>query len=940
MPEQNTSNDSLVPDSGALHVQQAAAKAPSTFDRETISPLQRGADISPTSELADLDKRLQVHAPAYGRKRGSLLVQLLTHNPSPEKRAAIIEEVAALDKRFEGYAAHFAGTVIDKEGIRERYAEHARIAQDTEIYLRLKDRFLIMGREIGEAKGRVIDENRLGKHYERLGIIECRIEKCLQPPQRSDATLPDEIALDTEPVSGIQSALRAAVLQGERAGVAVRIEAEADAAALYRAFAGWKEYLPPWFPQFPFKQFSVVHDILAGKGKNRLGYIKEAFLERHHMTLEQALRTSFGEAHIPKIRWLMEGDTTGALAMDAARQLTSMFCTKNGRSDGLRDIYLRISSGDIPRFERQLAEQLKIDRESLENFISSRVTPQTAQKLQCIRGGDRPREQALHVSDLLHRGGSKALQIRHLFRGMDAGARFKLEAKYQDEFGQSLRDALSQKLPQSPARDLCLAVLDGDRQRYLAAEIRCAFIYRDDWIGKPFYRVSEAERKEKIAAYQTVYGSDESDFYNDLRAACHREDYPFVHVIPSVSRFLEHFTWPFTNSYPFLKTLVDTGDIPAHQRVRYYLLGLGTDVDGIYAEIEDLTVNQKNALSAAYRDEYWRPWSPLVARIPIINQFVLIGDLRHDLKVELSGDHEFDIGVHLEGLPTYGNDRELCETLMNRVRRRFDHEFSGKLVRMRDGALNHLRGDGAIVRMFRRDHLNVVHFYREHIEGRERLEPEHIQRFCTLVKLFEIQADAYREAKIALSGIVLNSGAALGATVGASLSVFIAHWHWSMTMLAAGSGSLLWRWAQGTAILGRGFGKTDATFQAMRAFVDGASMFMVRLGAITLSSFLGRQLSGSAVKGTFKTSLNKLFQNIEQRITRQNKAQHLIEARSPVLASDEQLSGIIDDFQRLIVDDPSAVSSHNLMGGESIEMVWYRALGISPQDREDARLDA
>jgi hypothetical protein len=601
--------------------------------------------------------------------------------------------------------------------------------------------------------------------------------------------------------------------------------------------------------------------------------------------------------------------------------------TRHSRGEGLRSIYERIPADSLVRFERLLAQELKVPTDSLKGWLSTRITESTALKLDALRRKDIVLERVLHVEDLISSKHSRQIELRRIFRKMSSDDVEVFCARYKGRFGRDLRDDIIAKLRPSPAKDLCLAVLDHDPERTAAAKVRCAFIYRADFIAGPFLNTTAAEREYIRRAYEKRYCDGRPELLSDLRDASWREDYFFLSKFSLMARALEPLHWPSMNSYPFLESIVLKGELSSAELLRYFMVGIGTDIEGIYAVLSDCAKEEIDAIEAEYASRYsLRGAARVLAKLPILRDLILTGDLKHDLKVELSGDHEFDIAIYMEGIPKSSDERIMCKTLLDRLMRRFSHERSGPLMRLRNGLLSHLRGDGRVVKQFTSDYMLAVDYYYTHIAHARTLSAEHIKRFSTIVKLAETQADAYREAKVAISNLVLNSGAAIGATLGATCVIMISALPWWSGPIAAGLGSLTWRWAQGRLVLGKGFGTTDATFQAIRAFVDGASMFTIKLGVATLSGLLGRQLSSVAAKGGFKTSLHKFIKKIEDGIKRQNKARHVLE-QGEVLDSDAQLEELSSTFFKQIEASPKAISACSLTGGQGVEEIIRRALG-------------
>ncbi len=886
------------------------------------------------ADTADTMQELGQRVVSYGSQRGRLLARLLTTKYSPQHHNSIHDSIATLDARFSRYIAPHHGLFAHNLLMLQELSDAARVAQDTAIYQKLRERFFSLGEELGEAQGRVIEQARLQRAHTKLQQLEASLFTKLNSQTPLSTSLPADIVLSDGSITQLRSALRASARQGEHEGIHNRIAAEADAAALYRNIAGWKEFLPTWVSLF--KPFSVVQEILRDKPKDHLGYIDQALRERRGLGLQESLLYAYGRSYAERIRWLTSGDEIGNAAISAARELRSIFATRTGRADAVWGIYKALAPADIPAFERALARELNLLDSTLPRYILGRTTPCLTEKIKALRAGDQERAEVLHVADLLQSKRSRQLQTRWMLLALPPEQVSHFFQRYEQEHGQSLLGVIESSMRSSPARDLCLAILKGDAEKTSAARIRCSFVYRADWVGAPYLRTTPEERSAMIAAYEKHYCGGAPLFWDHLRQGAWKEDYFFLAKVPFLCRGLDRTWWPFTSSAPFIESLARYGELRPSELLRYFLIGIGTDVDGIYAVLANQTVEEIREIERDYASTYPASrFTKLCSKIPFVREFILTGDLRNDLHVELSGDHDFDISLCYEGMPDQSNDREYCATLMNRLTRRFNHERGGALLRLRGGLLSQLRGDGRVLRRFVEDYQAALAFYRAHIESASALEPDHIKRFNTLVRLAETQADAFRDAKITVSNLVLNSGAFIGASVGAAAVLFFSSLPWWSAAVASGCGSLCWRWVQGTLLLGRGFGKTDAAFQAVRAFIDGASMFTIRAGVATLSGFLGRQLSSGVAKGSFKTSLHRFIRSIENSIRRQDKARHIMEKRS-LVASPTQLSLLTEGFLKEIEINPDAIGSEALTRGRRIEEVFFHAL-LPPDAERSAR---
>lgn len=863
--------------------------------------------------------RLAAEAARYGAARGQLIVRAFEESIGDAPPDGGLQEmIRDLDGRF---AAELRGNGQRPAGsadLREALTRIACSAQNTAVFEALSARFFEIGQRYGLTQGRTIEEPGYRETRAGLESLERAVARCFVSTETTVGQIPRGVTLTAPPRDALQVALLASARQGERIGIDRRIEAEIDAAKIHRTTAGWKTFLPTWFPLF--KPFSRVLAILAGKSAEQLGFIDAAMEDLRGISLEAALTHAYGRRFLNRIRWLIKGDQTGSRAIRGARALRAWWSTKTGRSDRVCESYAQIESREMPRFERLLARDAGIGPDHLHAALRQRLTPAGLERIEQLRRGDPIAERVIRLHDLIHSRRARQAGLRHVFRHLSPDELDRCTAGYRARYHEDLAVAVANRLRPSAARDLCLAILNHDPERTAAARIRCTFEHREDFIGGPFLHKSADERARMIELYEKLYHAGRHRFWSDLQSAARREDFLLASV-PLLAPLLEWLSWPATTSSSFLESIVTNGRLAPAELLRYFMSGIGTDIEGIHAVLSDCT---KEEIGEIERD-YARRYPPtrrvaLISRIPMARELFPVGDLRHDLRVELSGDQEFDILLHMEGLPDGNDERAMCETLLHRVKQRYEHERSGSLMRLRRGMISTWRGDGRIVLQFENDFKVATDYYEAHIRDPADLSPHHVKRFSTLVRLAETQADAYREAKIAVSELILNSGAVIGATLGAASVVAISALPWWTGPIASGLGSLGWRWLHGRLILGRGFGRTDATFQAVRAFIDGASLFMITAGVATFSELLGRQLSGAATKGSFKTSLHRFMRTIEDGIKHNNKARRVLE-KGDALASDDELESLRRGFYDALKTHVDALTSTSLTGGVSLQQV-------------------
>ncbi len=861
------------------------------------------SSINPEADLATAtlpsSSRAAEKTIACATERGSVYANMILFDPQSARYQRLEARMRTLDRRYTEYIEQKLDDLPSKNSL----LDAARVAYDTSVYQTLRSRFVRAGIDLGESQGRIVDHERFERMHQTIETMEERVRRSLPSLPEDQRVLAQE--LGAEPgLTKLQHALRGAVRQGEKIGIEHRIHAEAEAARLYRAVSGWKELLPNWMTFF--KPFQTVCHILQHKTRAMIGYIDQAYQERSGRPLKDQLIRSYGKTSGARIAQLLGGDDAATAAYLLAQELKNYFIGKRAKGTSARQIYEKIGIKGLPRFESILAHELCVPPTKIGDYIAARIPPRDAQKLQALREGAPLREKALDLADILQRKASQRLEARTLLGELNPSQVADFAHAYKSESGESLRHALETKIAPSPARDFCLAIVDQDETKATAAQLKCALEYRGDWIGAPFLRKTAAERQALIDTYNSVYHhSGKGDFWGDLRRSVSHEDFGLLSRSPLLCSFLEKLWWPYTNSYPFVESLIRHGELKSHELLRYFMLGIGTDVRGIYAVLSNRTHREIECISSAYAEHYPPgPIARVLGKVPIVRNYMLLGDLRHDLRVELSGDHEFDISLFCEGLPDTRNERLICATMYDHLIRRYEHERGGLL--MRNGLLTAIRGDRMVLNNLERDYNRAISFYQHHIEKHDQVAPEVIKRFCTLARLVQVQADAYREAKVSLGSLILNSGAFIGATLGATATLLFTSFSLWTAAPASACGSLLWRWAHGRLLLGNGFGRTDATFQMIRAFVDGASIFTMRAGVTSLGTFLGNKLTSGVAKSGFKTSLHRFIQSLEERVGHQDKARHLIE-RGDIFASDEELNQLHQSFLESVKANRSAL---------------------------------
>jgi hypothetical protein len=693
---------------------------------------------------------------------------------------------------------------------------------------------------------------------------------------------------------------------GKRDGVVRSLEADVIASRIYRAIGGWREHVPVrWV-----KDAGAVRGALEGLSKAEAGLVQRSYEDLTGRALKQDLVAAFGVKRAAPLFLNLHAEDSTETALVLKRTLESSLIRLRGKQELIREIYQSHSPGEIKRFEQELSRRINLSGGSIKDYIASKVSPSIAREVAAYRDGDPLRGLALQFERSLRSwlGGWRAADILQTLR---PDQRQAFQDRYLRETGEKAQGEVLQQIKPSPLRDLCLAILDGDARRIQAAEIACAFAYRREFIAARFLGLSKEQRDTIIRDYEATYaGGDRrgrtsavtGDFAADLRRSVWRSDYSILSTLPGVCRALDRSWWPITGSYPFVVSAVRSGGLAPAELLRYFMVGLGTDVEGIYAVLSNRSYSDIRAIEHDYAKRY-PPGSVIrwLGRVPLIRNFILTGDLRKDLDVELSGDSEFDVQQMLLGFRDNLTPKQLCVHVFSSLVLRRYHETSGIFAKW--SRLASVRGDSFVKRRYDADFRAAEEYFNAEIAPVQKPTTACVVRFLFLARLTEIQATSFRETKNLLGDLLLNSGAVLGVVLSTAAVLSLATFSYPIVATASFVGSLAWRLAMGRCILGRGFGKGEIIFQAARALIDGLTIFTVRTGLVTLGQFIGGQLSKTAAKGGFKTGFNSMIKKMEGRVRRQDKARHVLERRS-VVRSNEDLRSSVRAYAASLRDTP------------------------------------
>lgn len=856
------------------------------------------------------------------RHRGELIARL---NPraSEQDEKNLRDKIGRIDEQLQRLTSSNVDLLAQDPAFRAVYSSYAQRSENMGRFMALATEHYRQGINAGESLGRTIHEERLRKSEDHSIKLSVAVQRFHGQNSLGERSVSGSSSLEPltqhlkEGRPDIHHVLLAASELGKRDGVMNRIQAEMLASRIYRAIGGWRSVIPLSI----VKDAHTVDETLSGLSKADAGLVQQAYLELTGRELKESLSEAFGNRRSAGFFLQLHAEDAGAAAVALKRELDGAFRPKIFRQENIRSIYARLSRKEIKEVETLISGTSSPGHSSPSQLVASRVSESVNREIEAYRRGDSVTADAIRIERALVSWFGKGM-VRTVLSEASAERLEGVAHAYKEITGRELREDITEKMKRSPDRDLSLALLDRDDVRIRAAQVACALAYRKDFIAKPFLSVDAAGRQQLIREYEAMYSQPPNacprhqvsgDFWLDLKACVWRDDYLFLSAFPRLCEKLDRVWWPTTGSYPFIESVVLNGRLSSAELVRYFMVGLGTDVEGIYAVLS----NRSQSSIASIEKEYASRYPPGVlsrtlGRIPVLKHFVLLGEIRHDLNVELSGDSEFDVQQMLNGFRDNASLKQLSAHIYATLVARKQHETSGLLARWSRMAA--LRGDSVIKRRYDEDYEAAVNYFKQHIASCRSPSVNTVVRFLTLARLADIHANSFRETKNLLGDVFLNSGAFVGVILGTTAVLALAAFSYPIVATASFIGSLTWRLTVGRFVLGRGFGRGEIIFQGARAFIDGVSIFTVQLGAATLGQFIGGQLSSSAAKGGFKTSFNKMIRSMENRVRRQDKARHILERESTIQSNDD-IRATIQEFLTRLGDQPWRI------GEESYEAI-------------------
>jgi hypothetical protein len=577
------------------------------------------------------------------------------------------------------------------------------------------------------------------------------------------------------------------------------------------------------------------------------------------------------------LRALLSGDEVGAAAarlllelkglpFDRSRKLAELYGALDpeqvhaveerfaaAHSASLRDprwlVPLKALASALVRLvgARPLARRLAPIRgpQPLDRVLEHKLRPGERAALERWRRGDR-RGARLEALDLaLARGDGATLAER--LGDLPEPALRELEESFHARHGRALAAAAAERLPSGCARDRVLALLRRDPRLARAALLRGALAQvRGCALAAAFAGLDDRGRQRLVEDYELHYASatDEGallrgDFAADLR------------------RFVGGA------AYPLVEHLVRHGGLGPEDLVRYYLLGLGTNVPGLLALLRPMSRAQLEECERRYDRKYrihgarrlrrelpprraaarvraerarfgWRArWVDLPLFGALYRHLALTGGLRADLRSEVSGDAWFDVRDALRGAA----ERDRPEEVRARLLDRRGHELSGGLVqRWRPFRELQQLLDADLERCLAYFDRDLSPLLAQGLAP----APASLRRFHHLARLATVEFDHFRTVKRRTGALLGERLGGLGATVGAFGATAIeravqGQGTWLVLLLGGTVGAFLGKYLPKKWIGGDALGTEELGVDLVHALVDGVGRLFSRLRR--LSSF-------------------------------------------------------------------------------------------------------
>lgn len=808
----------------------------------------------------------------YTAQRAALMIK------GPQNERTRNKRLASLDQFFVDYLESNRDALLSDPLAAERLSAEADQSYDQQRLRLLRQEVEKRGTELGLALTREADEVRYHQLRERaIGEISELSARCHDLMERYHCAGKDEEVLrrifrnpSGEPsqsstaasrVSDLESMLRQVLHQAEDRSIQHCLEAERRAIELFGVNRGILRLLPA-----RFRARRALH-LLEGQSPEEGQRLAQAFRVRYGESPFEYFRRTLNRFDAEQISHALQGNSTAV----SAGELFELLRRRSPSAAAVLQFYRSLPPSAIKgveaEFERRFQREPTMKGTSLSERLRATLTSEGVAELSARRDGDIVRADVFAILGLRSAPPRQREALRGIFLRFPGPNIKQLSEAFARETGGTLHQE-AQRLPTGAARELCEAILAEDAPRTSLARMRAALQYKEDWVVEPFDGVPLAQRKAMIARYdETFHRDDRGSYWQDLQRALWMYDYGVLQYLPPLCRFFDVTNFPFPNSFPFIRALIERGTLQPHELLRFFMVGVGTDEVGIRRIFRSLS---KEAIDQSEK-EYHTSYPPnflarVVHRIPILRQMFLSGSLASDLDSELSGDSLYDVHQLMRGRP------HSAQEVRSQLEERLHHERSGRLLRHLK--LERLVGVSIERARMEKDVQRALKFYEEHCLGSAGAESAALRQFEVLAQYARINLDTFRVIKNNIGCGISSLIAATGATLGTLPAVLFHEARYPVIATLAFLGSLGARWFVKSQIIGAAYQQKEKFWDSLYALADGLTLWLGR-AAMTVSEFISIAGSRLAVRSGFRAGLRKIVKSIEDRIVHQNRRDYV-----------------------------------------------------------------
>ncbi len=858
--------------------------------REDVPPLleaRLSADARNASEHYLLNE-----ATRYGVKRAEHIYHMLSLVAPNVECSVHLEELQKIDSAYEEILLKSRKCLQDNPNLyQELHAEVYRSQGQKLLQYVLKQSYE-HGTEIDSYGNNDSELYQAEKYLDEIR----QVVECFSPLIINHLPLSEPLSKsDESPRDRLSDMLSQSFREGIQERLLLNLEAEHRAHVAYRILGGLFEYKA--FSKLT--SFRELSELFREVSYQDISLSVDCLKKYYNFDFHRVCNERFGKKYGKALEMLLSGDVIQHKALALAQVLTERFVSSRVRGTEVRNLLEDCLGSDLQKIELACKEVLLHDKKiDYETLVEKKLSLHDRTILDAIRSDHDILRVNSELNIILAEKNAKRKDLRILFRQLNDQELDDL----CDHLGgrKELLTLIEEKMPNSVAKDYCLARINKDEEQSIAAHVACTLHYKEDWIAGAFLNTTPETRATNIALYNHYYGLGREDaFYNDLESACDRDDFGLLRHIPFALKFCKHMSFPYTHTYPFMCSIVDSGDLSVGETFRFFMEGIGTDSVGLRSLLSTLTPTEFQEACQDYAERYsGNSFVSSFSKIPLFGMIVLNGDLRRDILAEVSGDLHHDIKRHFNSNP---ND---IESLYESLKERASQE----------------RG-GAFFRHFKLDNLFAHNSIRALIDNRlEELDEVHnklkaapkdealLARFHYLARSLEAVCDSYRLTRISLGEKLTDISSATAAAIGTFPAMFIFKLSPLQVIPISIMSCLLGRWFIQSSIVGlHGFGPQQRIIQSLKAIGEGSAMMTGRI-SLQVGKLISKGVSKFFFKVGVKTFFQKTIQNCQDKLLKQKKAQFFFPVqerfslcdkgnKGVYVAEEMYHNGIVDEFE-------------------------------------------